>query len=350
MSFWAFRVPEGERLDSVVKNTFDQLIASLEPILSKLEVDPRDPTTGNVLYGQLGIRAPLQVLNTWNFPTLSVLLGSNINTFDHQNRVLLRLRPDGAARTINGFLAPTSPDQTPVLIVYNDSTTYALTLANQSTSATQVRDRMILTGAANVVLASGDSRSVWLAYSHTLNRWVQINAMNVGSNLLDVTAGLLTVENTTTETDVYNFTLPANTLANGNAIKMHLIGTYVKSAGAAASFGVEISLGGTNIVTGNVQTGIGSTADRRMLWLELLISAVAAAGQRAIVTGKFGPPSGSAIQAWNDAGANLFAYHDSLTLDDTTALALRVAVTHSVADAGIIFRRQLAFVENLPNT
>lgn len=339
------RLAAPERLDEYTRNEFERLIAAVSPLLSKIEVDPRDPNTGEVLYGQLGINASLQIQNVWNLPTLSRELGSDINTFQHEDRVLLQLRPSGAARTVHGFKAPAGPDRTPLLIVFNDDETYGLTLQHQSSSATDPRDRMVLTGGANITLSGGDTRAVWLSYSHLLSRWVQINSEAPTWSAEDVVAADLNVTNTTTQTSVYSYAIPANKIATGTVLELDLLATWFRdltgSTNATGSnLAVQVNFGGTTLVSGNIATGLGrSDSVRRPHRLKVWILEVGANSQAAVIWTDF--PSGAVASAtWTTSPyTNSATAWATAAVDVAAAQTLEVLITHSQADATLTYRR-----------
>lgn len=172
------------------------------------------------------------------------------------------------------------------------------------------------------------------------------------SGILDIQTDVFSFNNTTTETDVYTYTLAPRTLISGVALRsaMHA-DILVNDVGVGGpNIALEISLGGTNIVSGNIYTGLGDTASVRGFWCDVYITAVGIAAQRAIVIIEPFDNNGLAIQTWGGLGATpgpRVAHHNSLALDETTDLTLRWAVTFSTASANHEFRRRLAFVERL---
>lgn len=321
MTVFAHRLTKPERLDPHVRHEIDALIASLEAVLSGIEIDPRDPNTGNILYGQIGFKSSIHIQNLLNFPTLSVEVGSNINTFDPQNRVLMQLRPNGANRTINGFLAPPNPDYTPILIVYNDDDTYDLILNNQSSSATDPRDRLVLSGGGDLTLSAGDARSVWLAYSHVQNRWIQINASRpAGVERLTSNTTQTGTDADVNEKDLWTYTIPANTLtANGQVIEIWACGNFANNAQGKR---LRFYFGGTLVADTLAQ------AVQDQGWQMLCrVFRTGSAAQKGHCLFIFAVASGTL-----PSPGDFF----SLTSDWTAGIALRLTGTNSIATANDI--------------
>ena len=323
---FAHRLASPERLETYTRNEFERLIATLTPLLDKLDVDPRDPNTGDILYGQLAINAPMQIQNTFNFPTLSKLIASDINTFQHEDRVLLRLRPSAADRSIHGFQAPAGPDRTPLLIIYNDDSTYDLTLKHQSSSATDPRDRMILAGGADLELTAGDARACWLGYSHTQNRWVQLNTSKP--------AGFIT---STTETEVSNTAALTSVYsrATRTPFLLKLWGRWkntLASGVASASFFVECQWGAGTVIADDavaLNTGMGrSDTTFRTVEVDILII-----GGDALCVARIG--GAIAQTSWASVAVTQTAFYEA---DDLAATGtVEVFVRHSGADANLVF-------------
>ena len=275
----------------------------------------------------------------------SISLSSDIASLDPADDTVLRITPAAANRTVQGIRG--GSDRRILIIYVPSSASYTLTLANESSSA-DAEKRIQLVGDANLTSVVGEARGWILQYDAADKQWVQLGgSAAIGAvGPIDVSTTSTPVTNTTTETSVYSFAVPANTLAAGRGLRFTMKGMYQKTAGAGASFSVKVTFGGTTLVSGAVATGLGSTANKRSTRVTCEISAVGASDQRAITRVLFGNnATGSA--AWESTSTDNIAYHDTLALDLTTALTLEVLVTHSVADAGISFTKDFAVVELL---
>lgn len=330
MSVWAHRLAEGDQVEREAgphtRNEFDRLFASLQPVLDKFDVDPVDRNTGEVLYGQLGMTSAIQIQNTFNFPALSAELGSDTNTFDTEDAVLLQLRPNLANRAIHGLKAPAGPNLTPLLIVFNDDETYDLTLSHDSSSATDVRDRMILAGASDLVLAGGDARSAWFTYSHILNRWVHINVSEPSPFVTSETE--TEVVNSNTLTTVYTRSVTA-------PVKVRLFGLMKNKAASAVSSAtiyVQVDFGGTVIAddVNTILTGVGKSDTL----FRLIIIDVMIIGQDAMCLLWAGAALAQA--AWG-AQTVRNAFYEAGDLS-TSAATLNIGIRFNTADAELSFR------------
>lgn len=172
-----------------------------------------------------------------------------------------------------------------------------------------------------------------------------------GSTLtLDADVTEAEVVNTTTETTVYTFTVPANRLGTTRALRLSLIADTLANDGGTPSITVRVKFGGT--VIGVYTEALSSTANRFAWRIEALIAmANATNAQRSLVTYLRG--SGAVASAGNPPAsytsipAHAVQVNNGLAIDTTAAVELIVTVEWSAANANNSFRLFTAHLEVL---
>lgn len=273
-------------------------------------------------------------------PTRAYSLSSDVLELDPGEATILRVTPVDAARTISGIKG--GRDGRIIIIQVPRSATQTLTLAHAASGA-QANRRLDLVGAANLASVAGEARAWMFWFDAVDNVWQMYGgSAAIGAvGALDVNTAEVSVTNTTSQTSVYSFSLPANTLASGKILRLFLHGSYVKSAGATATFSMTVKLGSTTLASGTLASGLGSTANKRPTLLLVEIAGTGSNTQQATCKVWFG--NAVADGTWTNITGNSIA-RDDPTEDETTVLTLDVLVTHNVADAGITFTRHGAVV------
>lgn len=72
---------------------------------------------------------------------------------------------------------------------------------------------------------------------------------NKAVSLLDATTAALQLVNSVTETDMFSFSVPANTLGTGRRLRLTLVGRYRNESGASRTITGRVKFGGTTMVT-----------------------------------------------------------------------------------------------------
>lgn len=79
------------------------------------------------------------------------------------------------------------------------------------------------------------------------------------------------VDNTTAETELFSYTIPAGTLSVDNAVKLDLGGDLLSNGGGAINFTWRVYLGGTVIWRDTISIGVD--VDRAPWWFTLTLAA-----------------------------------------------------------------------------
>lgn len=168
----------------------------------------------------------------------------------------------------------------------------------------------------------------------------------VAAIVLDAPTGTIDVVNTTTETDLYNFSVPAGTFGTNGGLRLHLLMDYLNNTGGNRSTTIRGYLGSTLIFT--FTDAMGASADRAAMMVELWIFAKGATNSQ-IGMGRFMKNDpGSIASGGGTAGTTReleIAGNNAMAEDTTGARTLRVTWAHSAADANLSVRRLTARLE-----
>lgn len=166
-----------------------------------------------------------------------------------------------------------------------------------------------------------------------------------GLTVLNRSLTTVSVVNTITETTVYSFTIPANTLGADGGLYFYLAGTYLNNSGAARNLTVNIKLGATTVFS-DTYSSIAASASQRLFNLVLLGLNATASSQ------KWGPGHAYVGSAGDTgfAGASILAQLAYATSAVNTAVnaLFAVTVTHSAASASLQFDKELALLVLIP--
>jgi hypothetical protein len=153
------------------------------------------------------------------------------------------------------------------------------------------------------------------------------------------------VVDTTTETTVYTFTVPANALSTNRALRITYAADYLNNSGGNSNLDMKMKFGGTQWA-GQSYLALTTSTGRRIIQpsMAMLSAANADDAQVGVSTVTFSNPggtSGGSVGRFQER----HAIHTTLAKDTTTALDLVITVKHSVADAAISFRMHWVQVE-----
>ncbi len=170
-----------------------------------------------------------------------------------------------------------------------------------------------------------------------------------GVSILDRDLDQVTVSNTTTETSIYSFSIPANTLGATGGIRLSLGGDGLNNDPlGTGTLKVRVKLGGvTVLVTEAMDLTNSADAFKLALQVWLLNSATGAQKWSAKLDINTGPASftaslGDAVFAFHAVG------HVSSSIDTTSAQTLDITVEWSAASTNHSLSKELAVLELLP--
>jgi hypothetical protein len=164
--------------------------------------------------------------------------------------------------------------------------------------------------------------------------------------VLDTPTATIDIVNTTTETDLYNFSVPGATLGTTGGLRLHLLLDYLNNTGSNRQATIRIYLGSTLICT--FTDTMGFSADRAAMIIEAWVFAKGATNSQ-IGMGRFMKNDpGSIASGGGTAGTTReleIAGNNAMAEDSTAARTLRVSWAHSAADALLSVRRLTARLE-----
>lgn len=156
------------------------------------------------------------------------------------------------------------------------------------------------------------------------------------------------VSNTTTETQVYSFSVLGNTLGTNRALRITIFGDRLNNTGGVQNETIRIKFGATTIATAT--TGGTSASATRAPW-KLVCNLFAFNGatntQKAFYEYAAGtsPGAGAIAGTDNDSSGGLIGSHLSIAEDDTTAKTLAVTIQLGTASANMNHNVFGVFVE-----
>jgi len=195
---------------------------------------------------------------------------------------------------------------------------------------------------AEAVMVSTTSKNDLKAVTLTALQSVRKNAANDAIEAfvvpIDVyTATLADVANTTDETTILSFTIPANSMADGDVIRIYVIALEKNNSGGAATFTAKLNAGaGAQIEIGTEATANNAAEFAAVHQLELMRrgSSLDALPQSSIV-----------YQTWNRyAGYSAVPVGSSTPTNFTSDFVVSIKVTLSAAHALLYLKPQAAKV------
>lgn len=310
---------------------------------------------------------------------------------------ILRVNPDTAAVSITGIAAPSSPfNDGRVLIVYNVGTGgFALNIINESASSTAA-NRFSLD--SNFAINQG--QGAVFTYDSTSSRWRCCGMMGPTSHthVSSVTGGtldaaaiasgtiatarlgsgtataytgllgdqswgdvtrailrevtLIDLNTSTTETDIFNSTVPANVMESNRMLRLNLdCDVLNNSGGAETARTLRVYVGGT-LRFQDTMTLVANGATRQPLNIVVNIGMQNATntmhmwGVVIMGAGATAPNTGLGDTATDETLVTAaISSNGTFTQDSTATFAVRVTMQHGTNNANVSTRRQYACLE-----
>ncbi len=160
----------------------------------------------------------------------------------------------------------------------------------------------------------------------------------------------LVVSDTSNETDIYNYTIPAGLLGTTKMVRLTLGGKYKNQSGAAYAITIRVYFGSTKIYDDVSSTHV-SSANERCFFLDLWL-----ANQNANNVQKMNGYLSMSDPAGTTAGLGDIAdssiswqsnIRGEAAEDSSADKILKVTIQHGIANANTIFTRDYALLELL---
>lgn len=161
--------------------------------------------------------------------------------------------------------------------------------------------------------------------SRTLNRDASVNTFNT----------------TTTETTIYSYTIPANTLGANDEIYTRILNYYLNNTGSAKGYVIRVKLGGTTVIDFDTTTFFGSNSAKRLVKVDIYISSLGATNSQYVTMqinhASGSSPSGSITTGegglWSNNIGNVQLGSGTLSQDMTSSKVFEVSIQLSVSSA-----------------
>jgi hypothetical protein len=156
------------------------------------------------------------------------------------------------------------------------------------------------------------------------------------------------VVNTTTETTLYEFSIPGGTLSTNNAVRVTIIGEYFNNSGAGRTLTLRVKYGATTMFDDAFPSLTQSTLRRPYRWEFILSAKDSASSQNMTGITQIGNV-GAATTGLGDLGAAptvaFNVIQGSASQNSANALDFTVTVQHPVANTLLSITLLYAFVE-----
>lgn len=151
------------------------------------------------------------------------------------------------------------------------------------------------------------------------------------------------VVNTTSETSVYSYAVPGNTLGSTKKLRLTLLGDYLNNSGGGDTFTVRVKYGATTVAT--LLTGsLAANAARRPVRVDAEVAAFnSTSAQMSYSVLRVGP---AGVTGTGGGAGNIYDNgHNAVAEDSTASKNLVVTVQHTTGAATISFRANTVHVE-----
>lgn len=195
---------------------------------------------------------------------------------------------------------------------------------------------------ANKVLAGPSSGAAAALTLRTLAGADLTSAAAV--RVLDRKVTSTTVVSSVTETVVYTFSVPANTLSTNKALRCTLLGDYFNNSGGNANLAIKGKFGGTTFYTAAV-AAFTSSATHRGQYLVMYLQALNATNAQAVYTNWISIGSGGVSGAATSAEFTFYGFYEAMAEDSTGALTFQITVQHDTNAATVSFKELSVLLE-----
>lgn len=159
------------------------------------------------------------------------------------------------------------------------------------------------------------------------------------------------ISNSLTLTEMFSYTIPANTMKANTTARLTLHGTFLNNSGSNRTFNTRIRLGSTTLVSSGSSFGgvtFSTSASERSVKIVVEINFISTSSQVATIYGMVGDPAADsswAIFGGGTNGAVAIARYTTGAEDATTDLLLDFFVQNSFAASTITYTHNSATLE-----
>jgi hypothetical protein len=168
------------------------------------------------------------------------------------------------------------------------------------------------------------------------------------STTLTKNTSTVSIANTSSETDLLNYSIAGNTIGINGVLHLVVQGYYLNNSGSDDGFQIRLKLGGSTIWSDNSGT-VTTSADRRPVLVEFYIKNNNSASQQRI-TGRYTLGNAhTGDQGFSDVSEDEIRGDTPIqaesTLDTTTSKTIQLTIDHADAHTDISFVANLIFLE-----
>ena len=163
---------------------------------------------------------------------------------------------------------------------------------------------------------------------------------------LDRDTSVNEVVSSVTETTVYTFSVPANTLGTNKALRITVLGDYLNNSGGVSNLAIKLKYGATTALSYS-EPSIAASATRRPVKFEAILAALGATGAQ-VAYGEIRRGSTAGVTGnvnFDDSTSFTSGINTGVAEDSTGALTLSVTVQHDINAATVSFKTQVVFLE-----
>lgn len=173
--------------------------------------------------------------------------------------------------------------------------------------------------------------TITLIYDGTNWRELARSVTATGSRLLDADLAVAAATNTVSETTLYTFNIPADTIGTTRALRLTLIGEAVNASGGTAAWTPKITFGGTTVATG-ASANLNDASNDLPWKIECLIAPNGAAdAQRGHTVWRY-QATDAASGAFTASGMQqAHAINNALAVDTTAQVTIAFTVVNGTA-------------------
>jgi len=159
------------------------------------------------------------------------------------------------------------------------------------------------------------------------------------------------IVNTNAETDLLSYTVPANTLGTTHALRVSISCDYFNNSGANRTFVLKIKYGSTTMYN-DTSDSIAVLSSRRPVTIDFILFPKNATNSQGVVGMITLSGVGLATTGFGDLATDEVLVETpfvgaNASEDSTTSLALKVTITHSLADPNISLRKVFSAIEKM---
>lgn len=212
-----------------------------------------------------------------------------------------------------------------------------------STAANAIGEAAALTN-GQVLIGSTGAAPVGAAITAGTNITVTNAAGSItiaatgGSSVLDRKTTVTSINTSTTETDMYTYSVPGGTFSTNKSIRVTFIADYLNNSGGASNFTVKVKYGATTVFSSGA-ISMAASATRDAVFGTFVISAFGATNaQKSSGDLRVQSNGGGVAGVANAQSASMqifSAVHTGVTEDSTGALNLKITFQHGSSGATI---------------